>query len=105
VHVSGGHYNGNNNRSSGVGGIGIDHSNGAWFKNCTIDGTTGGKSGVTFQNNDGPCDGCIVRNNTISNSADRGIRQNNCQYALTNTTTSPNTYINNANGNVLLCPY
>ena len=34
-----------------------------------IDGTTGGKSGVQFQNNIGPCDGCIIRDNTISNSA------------------------------------
>jgi parallel beta-helix repeat protein len=105
VHVSGGHFNGNNNRGSGVGGIGIDHSNGAWVQNATIDGTGGGKSGVTFQDNLGGCDGCIVKNNTISHSADFGIRQNNCQYSLTNTTTSPNTYNSNANGNTKFCPY
>jgi hypothetical protein len=100
-----GHLNGNNNRSRGVGGVGIDGSNGAWVRGAQIDGTAGGQSGITFQNNVGPDDGCIIRDNTISNSADYGIRLRNCRYPVTNTTLNPNAFINNRNGSILTeCP-
>jgi hypothetical protein len=94
-----GRLNGNNNRSRGVGGVGIDGSNGAWVRNAQIDGTAGGKSGVQFQNNVGPCDGCIIRDNTISNSSAYGIKKRTCSYPVTNTTTTPNTFFGNALGN------
>jgi hypothetical protein len=94
-----GRINGNNNRSRGVGGVGIDGSNGAWVRNAQIDGTAGGKSGVQFQNNVGACDGCIIRDNTISNSAAYGINKRTCSYPVTNTTTTPNNFFGNALGN------
>jgi hypothetical protein len=94
-----GRINGNNNRSRGVGGVGIDGSNGAWVRNAQIDGTAGNKSGVQFQNNVGPCDGCIIRDNTISNSSAYGVKRRTCSYPVTNTTTSPNTFFGNRLGN------
>lgn len=94
-----GRINGNNNRSRGVGGVGIDWSNGAWVRNAQIDGTAGGRSGVQFQNNEGPCDGCIIRDNTISNSSAYGIKKRTCSYPVTNTTTTPNNFFGNALGN------
>lgn len=94
-----GRLNGNNNRSRGVGGVGIDGSNGAWVRGAQINGTTGGKSGVQFQNNVGPCDGCIIRDNSITNSAAYGIKFRTCSFPVTNTTTSPNTFSGNALGN------
>lgn len=101
-----GRINGNNNRSRGVGGVGIDGSNGAWIRGARIDGTAGGQSGVTFQNNVGPDDGSIIRDNTISNSSGYGIRVRNCMHPVTNTTLTPNNFINNRNGNILIeCPW
>jgi hypothetical protein len=94
-----GRINGNNNRSRGVGGVGIDGSNGAWVRNAQIDGTAGSKSGVQFQNNVGPCDGCIIRDNTISNNSAYGIKKRTCSYPVTNTTTTPNNFFGNALGN------
>lgn len=94
-----GRINGNNNRGRGVGGVGIDGSNGAWVRNAQIDGTAGNKSGVQFQNNVGPCDGCIIRDNTISNNSAYGIKKRTCSYPVTNTTTTPNNFFGNVLGN------
>lgn len=93
--VSGCTFNGNNTRNGGVGGIGIDQVNGAWVKNSTISGTQSGKSGITFQNNVGGEDGCVITGNTITNNAGHGILVRNCTHAVTNTTLTPNTFSGN----------
>eukprot|EP01124_Arcella_intermedia_P027120 TRINITY_DN5247_c0_g1_i1.p1 TRINITY_DN5247_c0_g1~~TRINITY_DN5247_c0_g1_i1.p1 ORF type:complete len:292 (-),score=31.42 TRINITY_DN5247_c0_g1_i1:20-895(-) len=51
----------NNLVHHGVGGIGIDGSNGAWIWNNTIDWN--GFDGVKFQNNVGGCDGVRIYDN------------------------------------------
>ena len=64
----------NNKASRGVGGIGIDASNGAQIYNCTIDQTTG--HGIRFQNNlNQPDDGCQIYNNNISNNSGCAISE------------------------------
>ena len=57
----------------GVGGIGIDASNGTRIYNNTID--LNGIAGITFQNNlCGGCDGAVIYNNAhISNNGQYGI--------------------------------
>ncbi len=92
--VNGGTYNGNNTKTGGVGGIGIDDSNGAILNGCTVDGTAN-LSGITFQNNIGPDDGCQIKNCKITNNAQYGVRIRNCTYAVTNSLFSGNTYYGN----------
>jgi Secretion system C-terminal sorting domain len=91
-------FNENNVSNRGVGGIGIDDVNGADVQYCTINGTKY-LSGITFQNNVGGEDGCIVKNNTINNSALNGVRIKNCTYAVTHTTVDLNNYSGNASTN------
>ena len=91
-------FNENNVSTRGVGGIGIDHVNGADVQGCTINGTKH-LSGITFQNNDGGEDGCIIKNNTINNSAMNGVRIKNCTFPVTHTTVDLNNYSGNASTN------
>jgi hypothetical protein len=93
-------FNENNVSLRGVGGIGIDDVNGADIQFCTINGTKT-LHGITFQNNVGGEDGCIIKNNTINNSAQNGIRVKNCQFTVTNTTISLNTFSGNGAANVV----
>jgi len=74
----------NNTGNRGVGGIGIDDSNGNRIDNNTIDYNQY-KSGITFQNNIGGCDGTTVTNNRINYNAQYGITERWTQYANTNT--------------------
>ena len=87
-------FNENNVSTRGVGGIGIDDVNGADVQFCTINGTKN-LSGITFKNNVGGEDGCIIKNNTINNSALNGVRIKNCTYAVTHTTVDLNSYSGN----------
>jgi hypothetical protein len=91
-------FNENNVSTRGVGGIGIDDVNGAVIQYCTINDTHN-LSGITFQNNVGGEDGCIITNNTINNSALNGVRVKNCVFAVTNTTIDQNSYSGNAAAN------
>lgn len=93
-------FNENNVSTRGVGGIGIDDVNGADIQYCTINGTKN-LSGITFQNNVGGEDGCIIKNNTINNSALNGVRIKNCTYAVTHTTVDLNSFSGNASTNEL----
>jgi hypothetical protein len=93
-------FNENNVSTRGVGGIGIDDVNGANIQFCTINGTHN-LHGITFQNNVGGEDGCIIKNNTINNSAQNGIRIKNCTYAVTNTTIDLNSFTGNGAANVV----
>jgi len=64
----------NNTGSRGVGGIGIDASNGAQIHGCTIDLTNG--HGIRFQNNLNVVDdGCQIYNNTITNNTGCAISE------------------------------
>jgi hypothetical protein len=92
-------FNENNVSTRGVGGIGIDDVNGASIQGCTINNTHN-LHGITFQNNVGGEDGCIIKNNTINNSAQDGIHLRNCVYIVTNTTLSPNNFSGNGGANV-----
>ncbi|MDB5013951.1 MAG: hypothetical protein JWQ25_2153, partial [Daejeonella sp.] len=89
------HLNNKNNR--GVGGIGIDFSNGSIIDNNTID-YTAFKSGITFQNNIGGCDGNIIKNNRINNNAQYAIEQRFTQYSNTNISFTNNTMNANSLG-------
>lgn len=91
-------FNENNVSTRGVGGIGIDDVNGADVQSCTINGTKN-LSGITFQNNVGGEDGCIIKNNTINNSALNGVRIKNCTYAVTHTTVDLNSFSGNGSTN------
>ena len=92
-------FNENNVSLRGVGGIGIDDVNGADIQFCTINDTHN-LHGITFQNNVGGEDGCIITNNTINNSAQDGIHVRNCVYAVTNTTIAQNTFSGNGGATV-----
>jgi hypothetical protein len=63
----------NNTPGRGVGGVGIDGSNGANISACTID--SNGSSGITFQNNLNMVDdGCNIHDNpNISNNAKAAV--------------------------------
>ena len=87
----------NNTANRGVGGIGTDQANGTRFDNNTID-YTHYKSGLTFQNNIGGCDGVIVSNNHINNNDGYGILERYTQYANTNMTFTNNQLLNNKQG-------
>lgn len=88
----------NNQAGRGVGGIGIDGSNGARITDCTID--LSGGNGITFQNNLNLVDnGCDIYNNpNISNNADAavGIYKD---HLVTNLGFSGNTCTGNPSGN------
>jgi len=87
-----------NNAGRGVGGIGIDGSNGANISACTIDDSGG--NGITFQNNlNLPDDGCNIHDNpNISNNGNAavGIYKN---HLVTHLGFSNNTCTGNPGGN------
>ena len=88
----------NNTGNRGVGGIGIDDSNGNRIDNNTIDYNQN-RSGITFQNNIGGCDGTIVTNNHINYNAQYGITERWTQYSNTNTSSfSTNEFTGNSLG-------
>jgi len=87
----------NNVYDRGVGGVGIDFSNGNRLDRNTIEHTYY-RSGITFQNNIGGCDGTIVSNNQLNYNAKYGILQRFTQYANTNTSITNNTYVGNTLG-------
>ena len=87
-----------NNSTGGVGGIGIDGSNGANISDCTIDFS--GSNGITFQNNLNLIDdGCNIHDNSnISNNGNAavGIYKD---HLVTNLGFSNNTCTGNPGGN------
>jgi parallel beta-helix repeat protein len=93
----------NNTGNRGVGGIGIDFSNGNRIDNNTVSNTYY-KSGITFQNNIGGCDGTIVSNNHLTSNAQYGILQRFTQYANTNTSLTNNIFTSNASGTTFIQP-
>ncbi|MGI4760393.1 MAG: right-handed parallel beta-helix repeat-containing protein [Janthinobacterium lividum] len=87
----------NNTGNRGVGGIGTDATNGTRFDSNTVD-YTHYKSGLTFQNNIGGCDGVIVTNNHFNNNDGYGILERFTQYADTHMTFTNNERANNKLG-------
>ena len=87
----------NNTGNRGVGGIGTDATNGTRFDSNTVD-YTHFKSGLTFQNNIGGCDGVIVSNNHFNNNDGYGILERFTQYADTHMTFTNNERANNKLG-------
>lgn len=87
----------NNNADRGVGGVGIDDANGNQLINNTIDYTVF-RSGITFQNNIGGCDGTIVRDNRINFNEGYGILERWTQYSNSNTLFSNNELVGNQAG-------
>jgi hypothetical protein len=87
-----------NNAGRGVGGIGIDGSNGANISDCTIDANGG--SGIMFQNNDNiEDDGCNIHDNpNISDNANAAVGINKA-HLVTNLGFSNNTCTGNPGGN------
>lgn len=92
-----------NNSQCAVGGIGIDASNGTDIINNNIHHNYC-RSGITFQNNVGGCDGTIITDNTISYHPQYGILRRNTQYPTTNTLIANNTMVGNAWGNLGIIP-
>lgn len=88
----------NNTGPNGVGGIGIDGSNGAHITDCTID--YNGANGITFQNNlNMQDDGCDIYNNqniSFNGDAAVGIYKD---HLVTNLGFSNNTCNGNPGGN------
>lgn len=82
----------------GVGGLGIDGSNGANISACTID--LSGSNGITFQNNlNQPDDGCNIHNNpNISNNGNAAVGIYKA-HLVTNLGFSNNTCTGNPGGN------
>jgi len=87
----------NNTGNRGVGGVGVDFSNGTRLDNNTID-YTHFRSGLTFQNNIGGCDGAVVSNNRINNNEGYGILERWTQYRDTNLCFLNNELLNNRLG-------
>ena len=87
----------NNTANRGVGGIGTDQANGTRFDSNTVD-YTHYKSGLTFQNNIGGCDGVIVSNNHFNNNDGYGILERFTQYSDTNMTFTNNELVGNKQG-------
>jgi len=87
----------NNTGNRGVGGIGTDASNGNNIQYNTIDYTRY-KSGITFQNNVGGCDGVIVKNNRINNNGEWGILEVWTRFKNTNCLFQNNQLLNNVKG-------
>ena len=79
----------NNTANRGVGGIGTDATNGTRFDSNTVD-FTHFKSGLTFQNNVGGCDGVLVTNNHFNNNDGYGILERFVQFADTHLTFTNN---------------
>lgn len=79
----------NNTDNRGVGGIGTDATNGTRFDSNTVD-FTHFKSGLTFQNNIGGCDGVLVTNNHFNNNDGYGILERFVQFADTRMTFTNN---------------
>lgn len=88
----------NNTGPHGVGGIGIDGSNGANISDCTIDYSGG--NGITFQNNLNMIDdGCNIHDNpniSYNGNAAVGIYK---AHLVTNLGYSNNTAVGNPGGN------
>lgn len=87
----------NNTGNRGVGGIGTDATNGTRFDSNVVD-YTHYKSGLTFQNNIGGCDGVIVSNNHFNNNDGYGILERFTQYRDTNMTFTNNELVGNKQG-------
>lgn len=87
----------NNTDNRGVGGVGTDASNGTRFDSNTID-FTHFKSGLTFQNNIGGCDGVTVSHNHINNNDGYGILERFVQYPDTHMAFVGNELLNNKLG-------
>ena len=87
----------NNTGDRGVGGVGIDFANGNRLDNNTIDFTRF-RSGLTFQNNIGGCDGTLVSNNRINNNEGYGILERWTQFRNINTGFQNNELLNNRRG-------
>lgn len=87
----------NNLEHRGVGGIGIDQSNGAWIHDNTID--YNGYHGVRFQNNEGACDGVrIYDNDNISYNEGCAVSARTDLYDVTNFGWWGNTCTGNSDG-------
>lgn len=92
----------NNMGHRGVGGIGIDASNGAHIHNCTIDMTYG--HAVRFQNNlNQPDDGCQVYDSRITNNQGCAISMRHPQL-VTNFGQWGNTMTGNSGGTICTEP-
>jgi parallel beta-helix repeat protein len=85
------------NNRGGVGNVGIDDADNAQITNSTFNGHTR-YSGITFQNNVGPCDGARISGCTINQNAQWGIFVRTVQFPVTNLTLTNNTYTGNASG-------
>jgi Right handed beta helix region len=87
-------FSGNNTADGGVGGVGIDASNGVIMNRNTVSGTKF-RSGITLQNNVAGEDGLNITGNTIRNNAGHGMLVRNCGKPVTNSALGPNTYSSN----------
>jgi hypothetical protein len=89
-----------NSNQGGVGNVGIDQANGSWVYDSTFNSHLN-RSGVTFQNNIGPCDGPRVWRCTLNNNNDWPIQVRNVNYGVTNSSFANNTQTGNQRGNVV----
>lgn len=87
-------FSGNNTADGGVGGVGIDASNGVIMNRNTVSGTKF-RSGITLQNNVAGEDGLNITGNTIRNNAGHGMLVRNCGKPVTNSALDPNNYSGN----------
>lgn len=87
-----------NSNKGGVGNIGIDQANGSWVYDSTCNSHLN-RSGVTFQNNLGPCDGPRIWRCTLNNNNDWPIQVRNVNYGITNYSFANNTQTGNVRGN------
>jgi parallel beta-helix repeat protein len=86
-----------NNTKCAVGGIGLDASNGTDIIGNNIHHNKC-RSGITFQNNDGGCDGTIVVDNQINYNDGCGIQEIWTRHRNTNSLFRNNTMIGNKLG-------
>ncbi|SEA80904.1 right-handed parallel beta-helix repeat-containing protein [Pedobacter hartonius] len=84
----------NNKYNRGVGGIGIDDSNGSKVDQNTVSNTYY-RSGITFQNNIGGCDGAVISNNHLTNNTAYGILERYTNYQNTNKSFTGNIFSGN----------
>lgn len=89
--------NGIHRNNTGDRGVGTDFSNGTRFDSNVVD-FTHFRSGLTFQNNLGGCDGVIVSNNHINNNEGYGILERWTQNRDTNLSFQNNELLNNRVG-------
>lgn len=87
----------NNNTQCAVGGIGLDNSNGTDIQHNNIHHNYC-RSGITFQNNIGGCDGTIVTDNQINYNAQYAILERWTQFPNTNSLFANNQMIGNGWG-------